>query len=173
MLIDLTSRGRTASPDLLALLGECHTRIRHFSALAREVARLRDTPAAEVTRACAEVARYFREALPLHVADEEDSIEPRLRGRFLELDRSLDVMRADHGKHAGDIAQLLRALAEVGSAPLALDLRPRLASIAEPFGVDIEAHLAREERVIFPAIAQLLDPGQQASIIQELRGRRR
>jgi hypothetical protein len=63
------------------LLLECHERIRHFARLALKLAGTRDLPPAEVAEAAAAVRRYFAEALPLHAADEEESMMPRLRGR--------------------------------------------------------------------------------------------
>src|SRR5687768_5521196 len=92
MLIQLSTRPRTSAQDLVELLGECHERIRGFVALARRAATLRHVPADQIARACADVERYFSEALPLHVADEEESIAPRLRGLSPEVDDALAVM---------------------------------------------------------------------------------
>lgn len=164
---------RTAEPpSLLDLLGECHQRIRHFIGLSCEVARRRDTPAAEVSRACADAARYFSEALPLHVADEEESITPHLRDRSPAVNEALDTSSAQHVWHAAQIELLLRALGEVGRAPLDESARERLASIAAPLRTELEEHLALEERGIFPVIRDM--PAEtQALIIDELRARRR
>src|SRR5690606_33889983 len=80
MLTSLSTRPKTAAQDLVDLLDECHQRIRRFLALAGEAAAHRGAPSSETAQACADVERYFKEALPLHVADEEESITPRLRG---------------------------------------------------------------------------------------------
>src|SRR5690606_15926791 len=80
MLIELSTHRRDTPRDLVDLLGECHARIRRFVELAHEAAIRMDAPVEQVIQACADVERYFVEALPLHVADEEESIAPRLKG---------------------------------------------------------------------------------------------
>src|SRR5262245_25640445 len=75
VLIRLGTRARKES-DVVDRLLECHERIRNFCALA---CRLAEGPPSEQAReAAAQLVRYFTVALPLHVADEEESIRPRL-----------------------------------------------------------------------------------------------
>ena len=69
MLLTLSAHRRREPPGLVELLEACHQRIRHFIGLCNEVARRGDVPTAETAQACADAARYFREALPLHVAE--------------------------------------------------------------------------------------------------------
>ena len=169
MLINLSPR-RSADPqDLVDLLRACHARIRHFSALAYEAATRHDAPADQVKEACARVERYFREALPLHVADEEESIAPRLRGLSPEVDRALDTMEHQHEQHGPRLAVFLRMVAAVGRDPHALRFKDTLATIARDLERDFAEHLALEEAVIFPAIRELLSEKIQARIVDELR----
>src|SRR4051812_25565021 len=83
-------------PDIVDILLECHERIRSFTGLARRLASTHGLSEEEVRDAAARVTRYFSEALPLHVADEEQSILPRLSGRSPELDAALNGMQREH-----------------------------------------------------------------------------
>lgn len=78
MLTHLSKHRATGPEDLVDLLGECHERIRRFVAMARQAGSRQGVPADQIAQACIHVERYFTQALPLHVADEEQSIEPRL-----------------------------------------------------------------------------------------------
>jgi iron-sulfur cluster repair protein YtfE (RIC family) len=124
-------------------------------------------------QACTDVERYFREALPLHVADEEQSLEPRLRGARPAVDHALDVMASEHAQHAAQVAALLQALAEVRSRPHAGVARSELAAAAGALKAEFERHLTLEETILFPAIRELLPSDTQALILEELRQRRR
>ena len=66
------------SEDAVDLLLSCHYRIRHFTALAARLAEATAAPPDQIEQTAASVARYFRIALPLHKADEDGSIYPRL-----------------------------------------------------------------------------------------------
>src|SRR4051812_30710357 len=68
---------RPAGEPLLAALLDCHSRIRRFSTLAIRLAEA-DAPPNEIAETAAAVHRYFTVALPLHAADEDLSIAPRL-----------------------------------------------------------------------------------------------
>src|SRR5690606_18929577 len=71
---------KSRSERLTEMLADCHARIRSFIALAIAAGE-QQAPPEEVAAACARVERYFVQAFPLHVRDEEDSVLPRLRGR--------------------------------------------------------------------------------------------
>ena len=160
--------------DLTDLLLECHERIRTFTALAARLARSPGLPSAEVADAAARVRRYFAEALPLHARDEEESLLPRLRGRDPEVDRELGEMRREHETHGpvlDPVVELCGALAAEPSRHAAL--APALAAAADALALHFDAHLGREERVIFPAIARHLSAAERAQAIAELRARRR
>ncbi|OQX66650.1 MAG: hypothetical protein B6A08_19455 [Sorangiineae bacterium NIC37A_2] len=173
MLIQLSSSPRESTPkDLVDLLLECHGRIRQFVRLAREAGTNFEAPHEQIARACADVERYFAEALPLHVADEELSIEPRLRGLSPEVDRALDWMHVEHRSHELPLALLLGAAAEVQNDPKDRRARAALAQSACELDAAFEKHLAEEENVIFPAIRALLSPETQETLRDELRERR-
>lgn len=173
MLVNLSTHRSAPPEDLVDLLEACHQRIRRFIALAHRAAVHQDAPHPHVIEACIDVERYFSEALPLHVADEEESIEPRLRGLSPQVDQALDTMAHQHEDHARKLTALLRATAGVRENPGDQDARAQLAAAAEDLERDFLEHLEQEERVILPAIRHHLTPETQTQIIKELRHRRR
>jgi iron-sulfur cluster repair protein YtfE (RIC family) len=168
----VTLGARTRPEGLVDLLLECHGRIRMFSALARTVGERVDASAEETVEACARCERYFREALPLHVADEEESLVPRLHGRATELDTALVAMAAQHAEHEAMVCALVEALARVRAAPGDVGARALLRECAGRACRDFEAHLALEEEVVFPAVRALLGAMEQAEVVAALRARR-
>ena len=164
---------RAGDPDIVELLLECHARIRTFVMLARELGERPELPAHEVRLAAGRVRRYFGEALPLHVADEEQSVAPRLRGRTPEIDAALATMVAEHESHEKPLAEMLRICRALEEAPERhAELRIDLATLAASLVADFEDHLALEERVLLPAIRALLTSPQRAEMRAELRRRR-
>jgi hemerythrin-like domain-containing protein len=163
---------RRESPELVDLLLECHGRIRQFLALACDIGARRELADTDVSEASSRVQRYFVEALPLHVQDEEVSVLPRLLGRNAELDRTLSDMQREHAEHEPLLSELLASAARLRDAPDDLRMRLALGEAAETLVRAFEPHLAREEAVIFPAVNQLLTPGERETIRAELRARR-
>jgi iron-sulfur cluster repair protein YtfE (RIC family) len=169
----LISIGRRTEPDdLVGLLLDCHERIRRFSSLAERAGTSHEHSAAEIAEACRQCERYFREALPLHVDDEEQSILPRLQGKSASLDDALAMMHSQHQTHGPTLDALLRALAGVAERPEDQGLRDELRAIASQVVSDFEEHLGLEETIIFPAIAAELSVEARADIMKELRARR-
>ncbi|MBI5518333.1 MAG: hemerythrin domain-containing protein [Deltaproteobacteria bacterium] len=168
----LVTLGRRAEPtDLVGLLLECHQRIRTFLHVASELGRREDLDAATVATESARCARYFTEALPLHVADEEESILPRLRGVAPAVDAALAAMHAQHQDHGAPLGALLSALGALGEAPGDPAARARVREAVTTLEGAFEEHLALEETVLFPALAAR-PPEVQRAIREELRGRR-
>ncbi len=157
----------------VALLLECHGRIREVLAVARRLGEAIDPAPAEVAAAAERVARYFGEALPLHAQDEEESIAPRLLGLDPFVDAELVAMTREHREHEPALAALLSACRELARHPAR---HAELAAVVARAAVSLErhfaVHLAREEAVVFPAIARLLDAKADAAIVAELRARR-
>ena len=159
--------------DAVDALVDCHERIRSFTDLALRLARTPGLSAAEVGDAAARVHRYFAEALPLHARDEEESILPRLRGRDATVDRELEAMRREHVEHGGAVGRVLAACERLRADPAALPRHaPDLEAAARELEEHFAAHLAREERVIFPALRRLLDRPTLDAIHAEMRARR-
>jgi hemerythrin-like domain-containing protein len=171
MLVRIGSRSGS-SEDLVDLLLACHDRIRSFTALARAAAERSDAGADDVIDACSRVERYFVEALPLHVRDEEESVLPRLEGRSAEVDGALRLMKEQHERHQPMLRDLLDVLSALRRDPSAGALRSDVARAAGALERAFAEHLALEEAVVFPAIRVLLSPLEQTEIKDELRRRR-
>lgn len=172
-LVQLRHSQEDAPESLLALLLACHTRIRRFARLALTVGARPELPSAEIKGAAAQCMRYFTEALPLHVHDEEDSLWPRLAGYSAELDATMAQMRAQHFAHQARLDALLVALRAVFNQPQEPALHRQLADAAATLETDLEDHLALEEAELFPFLEEALSVEQRDTIVQELRARRR
>jgi iron-sulfur cluster repair protein YtfE (RIC family) len=151
MLVKIGTRRDTG--DVVDLFLECHARIRRFAALAVRLPAT-DRPTAEIAETAAAIRRYFAEALPLHVADEEEEVAPRLAGRNDAVDRALATMAAEHREHEPSLARLLELCATVERDPDPAHLAD-LAAVATDLATRFDAHLALEEAVIFPALRAL------------------
>lgn len=173
-LVPLRLGGDDAAPEdeLLELLLACHARIRRFSRLALTLGARPELPAAEVKATAAQCLRYFTEALPLHVRDEEDSLWPRLAGQSAALDATMAQMRAQHFSHVVRLDALERALRAVFERPNDPALHRQLAAAASTVETDFDDHLRLEETELFPSLETLL-PEVREAIVEELRHRRR
>jgi hemerythrin-like domain-containing protein len=170
MLVQLGPR--TANEDVVDLLLECHGRMRKFLVLARRLAEAADAPAAELRDTARQIGRYFSEAFPLHVADEDDALAPRLAGKSREVDRALAAMAADHQEHEPSVARLVALCQAIGDDPAQLAaVAGELARVAADLATALESHLELEERAIFPHVRQLPTADQDA-IRAALRDRR-
>ncbi|HEU0029947.1 MAG TPA: hemerythrin domain-containing protein [Kofleriaceae bacterium] len=154
MLVSLGHR--TSRDDVIDLLSECHLRIRKFIGLARQLARTPEVPADEAATVAGQVRRYFEQAFPLHVTDEDELISPCLAGHSPDVDAALATMTADHGAHAGAVDRLVAACAAIEREPATLAARAaELGEAAAELTAVVEPHLALEERTIFPALRSL------------------
>jgi iron-sulfur cluster repair protein YtfE (RIC family) len=162
---------RHEAQGLLDLLRDCHARIRKFSAMAVSLATVPDVPDDEARDAARAIARYFRDALPLHVADEEHSIAPRLRGHDPAVDVALAGMLTEHAAHGATLSAVLSLCDAIAGTPDIAARRAELEGPAAALAADMEAHLAAEESTLFPAIAAL-PAADQAAVVDELRARR-
>jgi len=157
---------------VVEMLVDCHARIRSFSELAIAVSERTDAPAEEVVGACARVERYFAEALPLHVRDEEESVLPRLIGRSSAIDAALERMHEQHEMHVALLGRLLCCSAALRQAPHDLAARAALLAVARPLRSVFEPHLRAEEEILFPALRALLSADEERVMLGELHERR-
>ncbi len=170
----LTGLGKPPVPsDAVDLLLECHARIRHFVAMASRLGEASAAPPGEIADTAARVHRYFTEALPLHVRDEEDSLAPRLRGRDPALDAAVDALVREHGEHGPALADLAGACAALVRDPGRHgELAPVVRQAALDLARQFEFHLSAEEAIVLPAVRRLLDATADAEIVNEIRQRR-
>ena len=155
--------------DPVGLLRACHERVERFAELALTIAGELEEgapPGEAVQRAAGRVLRYFDDAAPLHHADEETDLLPRLRERLADADarevpRLMASLSAEHAALAEHWAILRPLLAEI-QAGHAMDPAAYRAA-AWPFR-DLELdHLARENRLLLPAAeTHLTDDDRQA-----------
>ena len=161
--------------DALDLLLGCHQRIRHFTATAKNLAHAQGGPHDEIRMAAAGVHRYYSVSLPLHEADEEDSVRPRLDA--LDDERVHHALAAMHDQHQGIdelIERLLPLLQMVERNPAALEQAGgEMCAITRALEEIFAAHLQLEEKVIFPAIRERLPGEDRATILAEMQSRRR
>jgi iron-sulfur cluster repair protein YtfE (RIC family) len=159
--------------DIVDLLLECHERILAFAGLACRLAGTDGLTHDDIRDAAARIVRYFSQSLPLHVADEEESIVPRLSGINAELDQALQSMHEEHADHACDLEVLLRICRILESSPERLrEFRVDLLNSASSLQQKFIAHLHHEEYVILPAIRSLLSAADREAMLRELRARR-
>jgi len=136
----------------------CHARIREFTALSATLAASNADPDSARSAAQA-IRRYFSVALPLHEADEDLTLAPRLRALRPEdtVLQALDLVARQHpdiDRVIGRMLPLWEAIEADGA---------RLAALAEQLGKATERlsmiwtpHLALEEAEIFPAVRALM-----------------
>ncbi len=172
-----TNTSVAASQDAIQLLQACHQRIRHFSGVAVRLAHAQGASEEEIVQAADGLYRYFTVALPLHEADENISVHPRLK------------KAAPQGELAGPAADAMvdqhNAIDELVErlVPLWVLLRrnpakqPELAgemcAIAGRLNEIFESHLKLEEEIIFPALQKYLSPEQLSHIVHEMQERRK
>jgi iron-sulfur cluster repair protein YtfE (RIC family) len=166
---------KSANDELNDLLLGCHQRIRHFTAVACKLAHAQGASPQEIQAAAKSVYRYFAVSLPLHEADEEDSLRPRLRSvADPKLEHALAAMHDQHMAIDDLLERLLPLLRLVGNNPGVLaDAGGELCSITGALTQMFDAHLQMEEGMIFPAIGASLTQQDRADLIREMRDRRK
>jgi iron-sulfur cluster repair protein YtfE (RIC family) len=178
MLNQISSAKSTANSvdeDVRELLVGCHQRIRHFTEVATKLAHAQAAAQDEIRSAAEAVYRYYSVSLPLHEADEEDTLRPRLDGVADE--RVHHALAAMHDQHLAIddlLERLLPLLKMVSNNPETLtNAGAEMCSTAKALDEIFRAHLQLEEEVIFPAIDVLLNEQQRGDMLREMRGRRK
>ncbi len=161
--------------DAVDLLIGCHQRIRHFTAVATKLAHAQGATDDEIRQAAAGVYRYYSVSLPLHEADEEETVRPRLDRVADERVRHALLAMADQHQAIDELIErlspLLRlleqnpdSLAQVGG---------EMCSLTTALDEIFRAHLELEETVIFPAIREALPESARAEMLAEMQQRRK
>jgi iron-sulfur cluster repair protein YtfE (RIC family) len=158
-----------------ALLG-CHDRIRYFTELSQKLARAVGQPAPDIASVAEKVHRYFTVALPLHEADENVSLDPRLRRCVPEerLAQASAEMVRQHKDIDEVVDQLVPMWDTLRREPEALNvLAPALRDRSDRLRDLFEGHLALEEQTVFPAIREFMPQQDLDAIRVEMRERRK
>lgn len=177
MLTQISSPQHSPTPSgPVEMLQDCHQRIRHFVQLSRTLAEAQEATHAQVAEAAEAIFRYFSQSLPLHEADENETLFPRLQ-RIAPLGSPLREAAKDMVDQHHAIEELVFELAAAcGVVRRQPERLPGLASqlqhTSEALDKVFSSHLHMEETVIFPAIAQLPAEELQA-MSREMQRRRR
>ena len=176
MLKQISPASKTkAENTAVELLIGCHQRIRHFTSVATKLAHAQAATPQEIQDAAESVYRYYSVSLPLHEADEEDSLRLRLDNVADErVQHALSAMHDQHMAIDDLLERLLPLLHMVSNNPaLIAEAGAEMCSITKALSEMFAAHLQMEEEVIFPAIDTKLTESDRAKLLSEMRGRRK
>jgi len=175
MLNQISPAKSQAKPeDAVDLLIGCHDRIRHFTGVAVKLAHAQSAAPEEIRQAAAGAHRYYTVSLPLHEADEEETLRPRLEAICdKKLRHALVAMSDQHMAIDEVLERLLPLLLMVQNNPDALSAAgAEMCAISKALDEMFRAHLQMEEEVIFPAIRTALADAEQAEMLREMQQRR-
>jgi hemerythrin-like domain-containing protein len=179
MAIQIGAKPESSFDDPLGLLSDCHRRIEKFLAQLIRVTEMAKggTLAESQEEALAVALRYFAKAAPLHTQDEETSLFPRLRDTEAPEAQNalaaLDALESDH--RAADIAheevdRLGRRWLREGN--LSPDETARLLAVLQKLQALYAAHIAVEDKQVFPLAGRLLETSALAGLGREMATRR-
>ena len=178
MLTKISGRSPQDAPadsTPLEMLQSCHARIRHFVRLSRTLVEAADAPHYEIAEAAGALVRYFSHALPLHEADENETLFPLLHNASplgSPLREAAKAMVEQHQAIDELVPELLSLCDLIRRQPQYLPgLACRLQLVTAALDQIFASHLNMEETVIFPAL-QHFTPAQIAKISREMQQRR-
>jgi hemerythrin-like domain-containing protein len=175
MLNQISSSSKTGTEDAVDLLMGCHQRIRHFTDVAVKLAHAQGVSPWEASQTAAGVHRYFSVSLPLHEADEDRTLQPRLSALADEkVRRALLAMGDQHQAIDELIERLLPLLVMVRNNPETLHaVSGEMCGITKALDEIFRAHLQMEEEAIFPAIRTVLSASARQEMLLEMQERRK
>ncbi len=170
-----SAKPQSKSEDAVDLLTGCHQRIRHFTDVAVKLAHAQGATPDEVAQAAAAVHRYYSVSLPLHEADEDQTLRPQMRSVADEdVQHALLAMSDQHQAIDELIERLLPLLVLVKNDPEIIgEVGGEMCSITKALDEIFRAHLQMEEEVIFPAIRSVLPESARDEMLREMQARRR
>lgn len=163
--------------DAVSMLLGCHERIRYFTGIAVRLASSQNLPPTDIAGAAEKIHRYFTIALPLHEADENESLHPRLRAAAPQGELAgpaADAMVEQH-RSIDEIVERLVPLCELLTSNPAMHevVAPELQQLSTALQQMFDSHLKLEEETIFPAMRKYLTEKQLAEILLEMQSRRK
>lgn len=161
--------------DAVDLLIGCHQRIRHFTGVAVKLAHAQGAAPEEVVQAASAVHRYYTVSLPLHEADEEETLRPQLDAVGDEkLRHALSAMADQHLAIDELLERLLPLLVMVRNNPQTIHATgSEMCTITKALEEIFGAHLQLEEEAIFPAIRTGITDGIRSEMLREMQDRRK
>lgn len=175
MSVQIGARPDSGFDDPLGMLQDCHRRIeRFFQVLTRIVGRaLGRALDTEEAAAVESAIHYFRVGGARHTADEEESLFPRLSACAHAPADTVGDLHQEHQRaeilHA-DIDRLFTAWLNLHA--LSPDQQKQLRAATAELEQLYASHIEVEEKVVFPAAAQLLSSQDLAEIGKEFHDRR-
>jgi hypothetical protein len=172
-----STSAKPAEQGAIELLLACHQRIRHFSGVAVRLAHSEGSGEGEIVQAADGLYRYFTVALPLHEADENLSVHPRLRRAVPPGELAgpaADAMLDQHQAIDELVERLLPLWILTRANPEKLpEVASEMCAIAGRLNEIFEIHLKLEEETIFPALQKYLSDTELAEIVREMQARRK
>jgi hemerythrin-like domain-containing protein len=162
----------TQAEDPATLLASCHAKIRELVRIAAVLADEREIPEDEVREAARRLRRYFTLALPLHEADEEKTLAPRLRALDASLAAELDAIEREHAALDALLAELLPHWRTLEETPAKRGALLGVLAAGRPLAEMFETHLEVEELLLFPRITELATDA-RAEMAVEITARRK
>ncbi|HEY3267009.1 MAG TPA: hemerythrin domain-containing protein [Armatimonadota bacterium] len=161
----------------LGLLSDCHRRVEKFLGIIAQAAAGLNGGALDAgsREALAKALTYFRQAAPMHTADEEESLFPRLRAADTDEARAalaqVDGLEDDHRTADWQHAEV-DALGNcwLAEGTLREDDARRLTELSLGLQEHYRGHIALEDTVIFPLAGraiperELLEVGREMAI---------
>ncbi|ABF39552.1 Hemerythrin HHE cation binding protein [Candidatus Koribacter versatilis Ellin345] len=165
----------TKNETAVDLLVGCHDRIRNFTSVVRKLAHAEGSTLEEISTAASSAHRYFTVSLPLHEADEEESLRPRLRENgSAEIVAALNAMTHQHHGIDDLVERLIPILVLLSSNPAKLpEVHGEMCSLSKALDEVFRGHLDLEETVLFPAVSNRLSPVEQGAMLAEMKQRRK
>ncbi len=163
--------GAQLQRDVVEVLLDAHIETRQVLCMADSLASASATAASRET--AASVADHLEWLIPLHCADEDVSVAPRLKGRHPVVDDALDVMNRQHLALQGPLARLRLLCRQVaGDVNRLHALRFELSRAAADLRARLAEHEALEESIVFPALKKMLYVDELEDIAHEMQARR-
>lgn len=133
-----------------------------------------DARAEDVSDSARRLRTYFTVGMPLHEADEEVSLAPRLlsSSNGENVAESLGLMSEQHGLLHVVLDELIPSWRRLESDPSVLEsIASKLAGESRRLAVVLEVHLELEETTIFPWL-EALPTSERDEMLAEIRARR-
>jgi hemerythrin-like domain-containing protein len=179
VMLDIGSRQEHTFAEPLGLLSDCHRRIEMFlGRLILAADRFNGESLPENARQAIEASlRYFREAAPLHTADEEESLFPLLRAcgdaGLTDLLAGLHDLEAEHQLMTDGHATVERLVQRwLDQDALAGAELSELKAVLQDLQQRYQAHIAFEDGQVFPQAAAVLSADQCEQVGRAMAARR-
>ncbi|MFT3711819.1 MAG: hemerythrin domain-containing protein [Archangium sp.] len=157
--------------DVIEVLLEAHVETRQIISLASALSSRSAT--ADSRETAQHISDFVEWMLPLHCADEERSLVPRLEGKNATVDSALKRMQLQHSTLEAPLTRLRLICRMIARDVNRLHaLRFELSNAADDVQRRLDEHQAFEESAVFPALKKLLYVDELESIADEMRARR-